>query len=44
VLLQQGNWQSVDGQIKECEVLTESRQTVEGRSGHSDTEPKDGTV
>ena len=31
-------------QTVHCEVLTDSGQTVEGSSGHSDTEPTDGTV
>ena len=31
-------------QTVQCEVLTDSGQTVEGSSGHSDTEPTDGTV
>jgi hypothetical protein len=31
-------------QTVQCEVLTDSGQTVEGSSGHSDTEPIDGTV
>jgi hypothetical protein len=36
--------QTDSGQIVECEVLTGSGQTVEDSSGHSDTEPTDGTV
>jgi len=28
----------------QCEVLTDSGQTLEGSSGHSDTEPTEGTV
>jgi len=28
----------------QCEVQIESGQTVEGNSGHTDTEPTDGTV
>ena len=31
-------------QMVQCEVLTDSGQTVEYSSGHSDTEPKEGTV
>jgi len=31
-------------QTVECEVLTDSGQTVEDNSGHSDTERTDGTV
>jgi len=31
-------------QTVQCEVLTDSGQTVEGSSGHSDKEPTDGTV
>jgi hypothetical protein len=44
VLLQQWIQQSADRNQMECEVLTDSGQTVEGSSGHSDTEPTDGTV
>ena len=44
VLLQQGNRQFGDRQHMECEVLTDSGQTVEDSSGHSDTETTDGTV
>ena len=32
------------GQSVQCEVFTDSEQTVEDSSGHSDTEPTDGTV
>ena len=28
----------------QCEILTDSEQVVEDNSGHSDTEPTDGTV
>jgi len=28
----------------QCELLTDSGQTVEGSSGHSDREPTEGTV
>ena len=31
-------------QTVHCEVLTDSGQTVEDSSGHSDTVPRDGTV
>ena len=31
-------------QTVQCEVLTDSGQTVEGNSGHSDTEQTDGIV
>jgi len=31
-------------QTVQCEVLTDSGQTVEDSSGHSDTETTDGTV
>ena len=41
LLLQQGNEQSDDSQQMECEVLTDSGQTVEDSSGHSGTEPTD---
>ena len=30
-------------QTVQCEVLTDNGQTAEGSSGHSDTEPTDGT-
>jgi hypothetical protein len=43
VLLQQWNQQSADRKQRACEVLTDSGQTVEGSSGHSDTDPRDGT-
>ena len=32
------------GQNAQCEVLTDSGQTVGNSSGHSDTEPTEGTV
>ena len=44
VLWQQCSHQSGDGQHREGGVLTDSGQTVEESSGHSDTEPTDGTV
>ena len=44
VLLQHGNQQFCDSQQMECEVLRGSGQTVGDRSGHTDTEPTDGTV
>jgi hypothetical protein len=44
VLLKQGKQQSGESQQMECEVLTDSGQGVEDSSGHSDTEPTDGTV
>jgi len=31
-------------QMVHCEVVTGSRQTVEDSSGHSDTDPTDGTL
>ena len=31
-------------QTVQCEVLTDSGMTVEDSSGHSDKEPRDGTV
>jgi hypothetical protein len=37
-LIQQGNQQSVESQQMQCEVLTDSGQTVEESSGHCDTE------
>ena len=37
VLLQLGNQQSGDRQQMDCEVLTDSGETVEESSGHSDT-------
>jgi hypothetical protein len=44
VLLQQGNWQCGDGEYVECEVLTDSGQTVENSIGQSDTELTDGAL
>ena len=41
MLQQQGNQQYGDSQQMECEVLTDSGQTVEDDSGYSNTEPKD---
>jgi hypothetical protein len=44
VLRQQGNQQSDYSQQMEWEVLADSGNTLEDSSGHSDTEPTDGTV
>jgi hypothetical protein len=44
VLLQQCNKKTGDSQQMECEVLTDSGQTVEDNSGHSDKEPTEDTV
>jgi len=44
VLLKHGNQQFSDSQQMECEVLTDSGQTVGDRSVHTDTEPTDSTV
>ena len=44
MLLQQSDQPSGESQQMECEVLTDSGQTVGDNSGHNDTEPTDGTV